>query len=195
MLGAGGNGTDSIFFSPWLKHWEYCRKQRCSLHHLFQDFMDVLFSKPFMMVPPVPVFSSSAFSVSDHDRMGTFLQYANHKCHKCYRAPKVSPLPVRGRYFRAILREFNAPSTRIRIFLNPQLFLSGYENIRVHTLCDHSVFMSNSPVHTYSNSLRIHWGLTKLQHQALFHPGLTQNRRGRHCFPTRLSFSAGRFVR
>ena len=49
-----------------------------------------------------------------------------------------------------------APSTRIRIFLNPQLFLSGYENIRVHTLRDHSVFMSNSPVHTYSDSLRIH---------------------------------------
>ena len=48
-----------------------------------------------------------------------------------------------------------APSTRIRIFLNPQLFLSGYENIRVHTLCDHSVFISNSPVHTYSDSLRI----------------------------------------
>ena len=49
-----------------------------------------------------------------------------------------------------------APSTRIRIFLNPQLFLSGYENIRVHTLCDHSVFISNSPVHTYPDSLRIH---------------------------------------
>ena len=49
-----------------------------------------------------------------------------------------------------------APSTRIRIFLNPQLFLSGYENIRVHTLCDYSVFISNSPVHTYSDSLRIH---------------------------------------
>ena len=75
----------------------------------------------------------------------------------------------------------------IRIFLNPQLFLSGYENIRVHTLCDHSVFMSNSPVHTYSDSLRIHWELTKLSHQALVRPGLTQNRRGQHCFPTRLS--------
>ena len=35
-------------------------------------------------------------------------------------------------------------------------FLSGYENIRVHTLCDHSVFISNSPVHTYSDSLWIH---------------------------------------
>ena len=52
-------------------------------------------------------------------------------------------------------RLVQAPSTRIRIFLNPQLFLSGYENIRVHTLCDHSVFISNSPVHTYSDSLRI----------------------------------------
>ena len=83
MQGAGGNGTDSIFFSPWLKHWEYCRKQRCYLHHLFQDFMDVLFSNTFHgMVPPVPVFSPSAFdhsllndilySLSDHDRMGTF---------------------------------------------------------------------------------------------------------------------------
>ena len=80
-----------------------------------------------------------------------------------------------------------APSTRIRIFLNPQLFLSGYENIRVHTLCDHSVFISNSPVHTYSDSLRIYCGLTKLSHQVLVRPGLTQNRRGRHCFPTRLS--------
>ena len=80
-----------------------------------------------------------------------------------------------------------APFTRIRIFLNPQLFLSGYENIRVHTLCDHSVFISNSPVHTYPDSLRIHWGLTKLSHQALVRPGLTQYRRGRHCFPTRLS--------
>ena len=48
-----------------------------------------------------------------------------------------------------------APSTRIRIFLNPQFFVSGYENIRVHTLCDHSVFISNSPVHTYPDSLRI----------------------------------------
>ena len=37
-----------------------------------------------------------------------------------------------------------------------ELFLSGYENIRVHTLCDQSVFISNSPVHTYSYSLRIH---------------------------------------
>ena len=52
--------------------------------------------------------------------------------------------------------QIKAPSTRIRIFLNPQRFLSGYENIRVHTLCDHSVFISNSPVHTYSDSLRIH---------------------------------------
>ena len=76
------------------------------------------------------------------------------------------------------------PSTRIRIFLNPQLFLSGYENIRVHTLCDHSVFISNSPVHTYSNSLWIHGGLTKLSHQALVRPGLTKNRRGQQCFPT-----------
>ena len=44
------------------------------------------------------------------------------------------------------------------IFGSPtfQLFLSGYENIRVHTLCDHSVFKSNSLVHTYSDSLRIH---------------------------------------
>ena len=49
-----------------------------------------------------------------------------------------------------------APSTRIRIFFNPQLFLSGYENIRVHTLSDRSVFISNSPVHTYSDSPRIH---------------------------------------
>ena len=72
-------------------------------------------------------------------------------------------------------------------FLNPQLFLSGYENIRVHTLCDHSVFISNSPVHTYSDSLRIYCGLTKLSHQVLVRPGLTQNLRGRHCFPTRLS--------
>ena len=52
-----------------------------------------------------------------------------------------------------------APSTRIRIFFNPQLFLSGYENIRVHKVCDHSVFTSNSPVHTYSDSLRIHFTL------------------------------------
>ena len=65
-----------------------------------------------------------------------------------------------------------APSARIRIFLNPQLVLSGYENIRVHTLCDHSVFISNSPVHTYSDSLRIHWGLTKLSHHALVRPSL-----------------------
>ena len=50
---------------------------------------------------------------------------------------------------------FQAPSTRIRIFLNLQLFLSGYENIRVHRLCEHSVFISNSPLHTYSDSLRI----------------------------------------
>ena len=85
------------------------------------------------------------------------------------------------------LNGLKAPSTRIRIFFNPQLFLSGYENIRVHTLCDHSVFMSNSPVHTYSDSLRIHWGLAKLSHQALVRPGLTQNRRGQHCFPTRWS--------
>ena len=89
-----------------------------------------------------------------------------------------------------------APSTRIRIFLNPQLFLSGYENIRVHTLCDHSVFISNSPVHTHSDSLRIHWGLRKLTHQALVRPGLTQNRRGRHCFRTRLScFCRPKWVR
>ena len=54
------------------------------------------------------------------------------------------------------LRLTQAPSTRIRIFLDPQLFLSGYENIRVHTLRDHSVFKSNSLVHTYSDSLRIH---------------------------------------
>ena len=87
----------------------------------------------------------------------------------------------------------SAPSTRIRIFLDPQLFLSGYENIRVNTLCDHSVFKSNSPVHTYSDSLRIHWGLTRLSHQELVSPGLTQNRRGRHCFPPRLSCFCRRF--
>ena len=57
--------------------------------------------------------------------------------------------------FRTIVAK--TQSTRIRIFLNPHFFLSGYENIRVHTLSDHSVFRSNSPVHTYSNnSLRIH---------------------------------------
>ena len=57
--------------------------------------------------------------------------------------------------FRTIVAK--TPSTRIRIFLNPQLFLSGYENICVHTLCDHSVFRSNSPVHMYpDNALRIH---------------------------------------
>ena len=60
-------------------------------------------------------------------------------------------------------------------------------NIRVHTLCDHSVLLSNSPVHAYSDSLRIHWGFKKLSHQALVRPGLTQNRWGRHCFSTRLS--------
>ena len=54
--------------------------------------------------------------------------------------------------FRA---QIKAPSTRIRMFFNPPLFLSGCENIHVHMLCDHSVFMSNSPVHTYSDSLRI----------------------------------------
>ena len=48
-------------------------------------------------------------------------------------------------------RSYIFPSTRIRIFFNLQLFLSGYENIRIHTLCDHSVFMSNSPVQTYSD--------------------------------------------
>ena len=67
-----------------------------------------------------------------------------------------------------------APFTCIRIFLNPKLFLSGYENIRVHTLCDHSVFISNLPVHTYSDSLRIHSGLTKSSHHALVRPGLTR---------------------
>ena len=39
------------------------------------------------------------------------------------------------------------------------LFLSGYENIRVHKVFDHSVFTSNSPVHTYSDSLRIQFTL------------------------------------
>ena len=34
-----------------------------------------------------------------------------------------------------------APSTRIRIFLNPQLFLSGFKSFHVHT--------SPLPVHTY----------------------------------------------
>ena len=82
---------------------------------------------------------------------------------------------------------FKATSTRIQTFLNPQLFPSGLENISGHTLRDHSVFKSNSPVHTYSDSLLTHWGLTKLSHQALVRPGLTQNSRGRHCFPARLS--------
>ena len=87
----------------------------------------------------------------------------------------------------------SGPSTRIQIYLEPQLFLSGYENIRVHTLRDHSVFKSNSPVHTYSDSLRIHCGLTRLSHQELVGPGLSQNRRGRHCFPSRLSCFCRRF--
>ena len=47
-------------------------------------------------------------------------------------------------------------NTKRKSHFNPQLFLSGYENIRVHTFCEHSVFKSNLPVHTYSDSLRIH---------------------------------------
>ena len=116
----------------------------------------------------------------------TFLGFIRRCC-----AGIIGSVPLLRLYCSLVRSHFcycsQAPSTRIRIFLNPQLFLSGYENIRVHTLCDHSVFISNSPVHTYPDSLRIHWGLTKLSHQALVRPGLTQYRRGRHCFPTRLS--------
>ena len=32
-----------------------------------------------------------------------------------------------------LIRELKAPSARIRIFLNPQLFLSGFKNFPVHT--------------------------------------------------------------
>ena len=55
----------------------------------------------------------------------------------------------------AVAQQSEAASTRIRIFFNLELFLSGYENICFHTLCDHSIFILNSPVHTYSDSLRI----------------------------------------
>ena len=51
-------------------------------------------------------------------------------------------------------------------FLIRNFFCSGHENIRVHMLCDHSVFISNSPIHTYLDSLRTHLGLKKLSHQA-----------------------------
>ena len=44
-------------------------------------------------------------------------------------------------FFPTILR-----STRVRIFLNPQLFLSGFINFTPST---RSVFKSNSPVHTH----------------------------------------------
>ena len=72
-----------------------------------------------------------------------------------YKIPFVLPYILKG-YTEVKGTLAKASSTRIRIFLNPQLFLSGHENIRVHMLCDHSVFVSNSPVHTYSDSLRIH---------------------------------------
>ena len=79
----------------------------------------------------------------------------------------------------------------------PRPHISGYFWIRNFFFPDTKISASTRYVitaysyrirpSTYSDSLRIHWGFTKLSHQALVRPGLTQNRRGRHCFPTRLS--------
>ena len=48
------------------------------------------------------------------------------------------------RYFSqvivALYPGFKAPSTRIRLFLNPQFFLCGFKNFRVHTSLLHSRF-------------------------------------------------------
>ena len=74
----------------------------------------------------------------------------------------------------------------------PDIFESATFSFRIQKYPRPHVLWSQGiqielPVHTYSDSLRIHWGLTKLSQQALIHPGLTQNRRGWHCFPIRLS--------
>ena len=37
------------------------------------------------------------------------------------------------RLFFPMRRQFKAPSTRCRIFLNPQIFLSGYKNFLVYS--------------------------------------------------------------
>ena len=52
----------------------------------------------------------------------------------------------------ALIVLFQAPSTRIRIFLNPQVFLSGFKNSALHV----SVLKSNLPVHMYPSRMRIH---------------------------------------
>ena len=61
---------------------------------------------------------------------------------------------------KIMIFENSSPKGILRQIMNnlpkyTYLFLSRYENIRVHTLCDLSVFISNSPVHTYPDSLRI----------------------------------------
>ena len=38
-----------------------------------------------------------------------------------------------GQIILAEIRVFQAPSTYIRIFLNPQLFPSGFKNVSIHT--------------------------------------------------------------
>ena len=162
--------------------WNYVliKKLKIAKNFTSRSLLDNSFAKCVMLPPCL-------------DELTTVQDYEQSECEAIYFSnllPRKSLSRWQLRWSRfAYYQNYatKAPSSRIRIFLNPQLFLSGYENIRVHTLCDHSVFISNSPVHTYPDSLRIHWGLTKLSHQSLVRPGLTQYRRGRHCFPTRLS--------
>ena len=62
--------------------------------------------------------------------------------------------PIIITIFSINTRETEAPSTRIRIFLNPQLFL----NFRIQK-CPRllvSVFKSSFPVHKYPIRIRIH---------------------------------------
>ena len=84
--------------------------------------------------------------------------------------------------------------------LRPRPHVSGYFWIRNFFFPDTKISASTRYVITAysyrirpSTRIRIHWGLTKLSHQALVRPGLTQNRRVRHCFPTRLSSSCRLF--
>ena len=58
-----------------------------------------------------------------------------------------------NRPFPSKKKNNEAPSTRIRIFLNPQLFLSGLKKFpRPHV----SVFKTNLPIHTYPTRVWIH---------------------------------------
>ena len=89
---------------------------------------------------------NSVFQVAS---LGDLLWNENQKKHFFWTANKRTVYSVSHR----ILAVFKAPSTRIQVFLNPQLFLSGFKNFSVHT---YRIQIEFARPHA-SDGIRIHY--------------------------------------